>query len=62
MKLDLLMEHCSDGNAARLLTIDEEYNEFKRSLQLLTEKPVLYIANISEAETMRTILESMLVL
>ena len=50
--LDLLLEHCSDGNAARLLTIDKEHNEFKRSLQLLTEKPVLYIANTSEAETM----------
>ena len=50
--LDLLLEHCSNGNAARLLTIDKEHNEFKRSLQLLTEKPVLYIANTSEAETM----------
>ena len=50
--LDLLLEHCSDGNAARLLTLDKEHNEFKRSLQLLTEKPVLYIANTSEAETM----------
>jgi len=28
--LDLLLEHCSDGNAARLLKIDKEYNEFKR--------------------------------
>ena len=28
--LDLLLEHCSDGNAARLLKIDEEYIEFKR--------------------------------
>ena len=35
-----------------MLKIDEEYNEFKRSLQLLTEKPVLYIANVSEVETM----------
>ena len=50
--LDLLLEHCSDGNAARLLKIDEEYNELKKSLHLLTEKPVLYIANTSEAETM----------
>ena len=46
------LEHCSDGNAARMLTIDEKYIEFKRSLQLLTEKPVLYIANTNEAETM----------
>ena len=50
--LDLLLEHCSDGNAARLLAIDEESNKFKKSLQLLTEKPVLYIANTSEAEKM----------
>mgnify|MGYP000307950547 FL=1 len=50
--LDLLLEHCSNGNAARLVKVDEEYNEFKRSLQLLTEKPVLYIANTDEAETM----------
>ena len=35
-----------------MLTIDEEYNEFKKSLQLLTEKPVLYIANTSEVEAM----------
>ena len=50
--LDLLLEHCSNGNAARLVKVDEEYNEFKKSLQLLTEKPVLYIANTDEAETM----------
>ena len=50
--LDLLLEHCSNGNAARLVKVDEEYNEFKKSLQLLTEKPVLYIANSDEAETM----------
>lgn len=50
--LDLLLEHCSNGNAARLVKVEEEYNEFKRSLQLLTEKPVLYIANTDEAETM----------
>jgi len=49
--LDLLLEHCSNGNAARLVKVDEEYNEFKKSLQLLTEKPVLYIANTDEAET-----------
>ena len=35
-----------------MVKVDEEYNEFKRSLQLLTEKPVLYIANTDEAETM----------
>ena len=34
------------------LKIYEEYNKFKKSLQLLTEKPVLYIANTDEAETM----------
>ena len=50
--LDLLLEHCSDGNAARLLKVDKEYKEFKRALQLLTEKPVLYIANTSEVEAM----------
>ena len=50
--LDLLLEHCSNGNAARLVKVDEGYNEFKKSLQLLTEKPVLYIANTDEAETM----------
>ncbi len=50
--LDLLLEHCSNGNAARLVKVDEEYNKFKKSLQLLTEKPVLYIANTDEAETM----------
>ena len=49
--LDLLLEHCSNGNAARLVKVDEEYIEFKKSLQLLTEKPVLYIANTDEAET-----------
>ena len=48
--LDLLLEHCSIGNAARLVKLNEEDNKFKKSLQLLTEKPVLYIANTSEAE------------
>ena len=51
--LNILLEHCSNGNAARLVQVNDEYKEFRKSLQLLTEKPVLYIANTDETETMK---------
>ena len=38
----------NDGRAARTLTLDEQERALARELQLLTMKPVLYVANVNE--------------
>ena len=37
------------GQSARSLTLDEEEREMMRSYQLLTDKPVIYVANVSDS-------------
>ncbi|MFL2983139.1 MAG: redox-regulated ATPase YchF [Candidatus Neomarinimicrobiota bacterium] len=51
--LDLLIEQCSNGIAARNVKVEKDELYFKKSLQLLTEKPVIYIANTDESEIMK---------
>lgn len=46
--LQAIMQHLEKGLPARVL--DEEERELARSLFLLTAKPVIYVANISEEE------------
>ncbi|OGT56333.1 MAG: redox-regulated ATPase YchF [Gammaproteobacteria bacterium RIFCSPHIGHO2_12_FULL_42_10] len=46
--LERLRAHLNEGKAARLLSISEEENLFLQTLHLLTMKPILYIANVSE--------------
>ncbi len=52
--LDLLhriYDHLADGNVARSIDdLDETESNFVRSLDLLTYKPVIYAANVSEDE------------
>ncbi|KLU59154.1 ribosome-binding ATPase YchF [Peptococcaceae bacterium CEB3] len=48
--LDRLKEAFDQGKAARTLSYDPEEKEILKSFPLLTLKPVLYAANISEAD------------
>ncbi len=41
-------DHLADGNPARTLELDEEKRKLLRELHLLTVKPVLYVANVTE--------------
>jgi len=55
-ELDLitrLIQHCSDGNQARTLETNKDEYAILKSLHLLTSKPILYIANVDEAEIMK---------
>ncbi len=46
----LLSEHFNSGRLARYMTYEDEmHREYVRSLHLLTDKPVMYIANVDEA-------------
>lgn len=51
--LDKIMEDCSAGTAARYIKVEEDDLPFKNSLQLLTEKPMIYIANVDEGEILK---------
>jgi len=45
-----LMEHFNSGRLAKYMSYeDEQHREYVRSLHLLTDKPVMYIANVDEA-------------
>jgi len=48
--LDRLREHLSSSAPARTFTADDEEREAYRELGLLTAKPVLYAANVSEGD------------
>ena len=43
-----LLEHCSNGNASRTYECESDHIHLKKSFHLLTDKPVLYVANIDE--------------
>jgi GTP-binding protein YchF len=45
-----LSEHFNSGRLAKYLTYEDElHREYVRSLHLLTDKPVMYLANVDEA-------------
>ncbi|MEE9273189.1 MAG: redox-regulated ATPase YchF [Robiginitomaculum sp.] len=46
--IDLAMEQLNEGNPARLTNIDKDDRVAWRMLQLLTAKPILYVANVDE--------------
>ena len=49
--LEQLKKHLEDGNSAKTFTLDDEESmEFVESLNLLTAKPVIYAANVTEDE------------
>ncbi len=45
-----LIEHCSNGEQAKTYEVDKDLLDFKNSLHLLTDKPILYVGNIGENE------------
>ena len=46
--LEQLIDHCSKGMKAINFKTDEELIHYKQSLHLLTDKPVIYVANTDE--------------
>jgi len=48
--LQRLFDHLADGKQARDLTLNDAEQELLRGLTLLTAKPTLYVANMSEAQ------------
>ncbi|PTQ55393.1 MAG: GTP-binding and nucleic acid-binding protein YchF [Candidatus Carbobacillus altaicus] len=48
-----LKEHLDQGRPARTFTRDEDTESFLRTLFLLSDKPVLYVANVQEDEVAR---------
>jgi hypothetical protein len=48
--LEKLKQRLVSGKAARGLTVSEEDQLFMKNLSLLTEKPVLYVANLAEGD------------
>ena len=48
-----LIEHCSSGKNAKTFGVSKDMVDFKNSLHLLTDKPVLYIGNIGESSLMK---------
>lgn len=57
-RLDKLKKHLESGKSARSLpAADEEEKEYYDSLFLLTNKPVIYAANISEADMGKDVAE-----
>ena len=48
--LSKLNRHCNEGHRARTLNRDKDENKIIKTLHLLSAKPILYIANVSERE------------
>ena len=51
--IERLLEECSNGTASRRVKVGKSDLSFKQSLHLLTEKPVLFVANVDESEIMK---------
>jgi len=48
--LEALKEGLESGNSVRAISVaDEEYTTYVRPLQLITDKPVMYVCNVDEA-------------
>ena len=48
--IEKLIEHCSDGKRAKTYQVEKDFLWFKKSLHLLTDKPILYVGNIGEVD------------
>lgn len=46
--LEKIKEHLQRGKLARLLSLDEDEEKLMEELSLLTRKPMIYVANVSE--------------
>ena len=51
--VDQLINHCSSGKHVKTFKIDEEFINLKKSLHLLTDKPMLYIGNMGEEDLLK---------
>ena len=51
--IEKLIEHCSNGNASRTFVCESENLYLKKMLHLLTDKSVLYIANVDENQILK---------
>ena len=52
--INRLLKHCNEGHRAKTLPLDDvDEKKILRSLHLLSNKPILYIANVDEAEIMQ---------
>ena len=51
--IEKLIEHCSNGNASRTFICESEDLHLKKMLHLLTDKSVLYIANVDENQILK---------
>jgi len=51
--IEKLIEHCSNGNASRTFVCESEDLHLKKMLHLLTDKSVLYIANVDENQILK---------
>ena len=45
-----LLEHCNNGRRVRTFEAHGEESTIIRSLHLLTQKPILYVANVDDTE------------
>ena len=48
--INSLLEHCNDGNKAKTYIANDEEKEIVKELNLLTSKPILYVANVNESD------------
>jgi GTP-binding protein YchF len=48
--IEKLIKHCSDGKQSRTLVVENHLKESFNSFHLLSNKPILYIANVNEDE------------
>ncbi|MGI6204205.1 MAG: redox-regulated ATPase YchF [Anaerovoracaceae bacterium] len=48
--LQKVNDHLAGGKSARSLELDEDEDEFVRSLDLLSKKPVIYVCNVSDVD------------
>lgn len=46
--IEKLIKHLEDGNSARSLELNDDEREHLKEYQLLTKKPVMFIANVAE--------------
>ena len=51
--IDNLIEYCSKGIPSRMIKVDKDLQNLKDSLDLLTNKPILYIANVTESNLIK---------
>ena len=52
--IERLTKHCSDGKQARTIALSDSEKDILLSFHLLTNKPILYIANVDENDILQS--------